>query len=99
MTVKKLNSAGKSEVLKMYFSKEYTLTEIAFMLEVSRRTVGRVIIEAGLATPVPRLQGEAYQAMKILNKYDISVSKLEDLLKGYVYEKYEAMSQTYIQAA
>lgn len=78
MSVKCLNEAQKNFVIKAYQAKHKSQKELAEYLNVSERTINRVLIEAGLATPVARIKGEAYRVMQVLKKYGItSVEQLE----------------------
>ena len=71
MSVKCLNETQKNFVIKAYQAKHKSQKELAEYLKVSERTINRVLIEAGLATPVARIKGEAYQVMQVLKKYNI----------------------------
>ncbi len=71
MTVKCLNDVQKNFVIKAYQAKHKTQKELATYLNTSERTINRVLIEYGLATPVARIKGEAYQVMQVLKKYNI----------------------------
>lgn len=81
MSVKCLNEAQKNFVIKAYQAKHKTQKELSIYLNVSERTINRVLIEAGLATPVARIKGEAYQVMQLLKQYGItSVDQLKSQL-------------------
>ena len=81
MTVKCLNETQKNFVIKAYQAKHKSQKELAEYLNVSERTINRVLIEAGLATPVARIKGEAYQVMQLLKQYGItSVDQLKSQL-------------------
>jgi len=81
MSVNCLNETQKNFVIKAYQAKHKSQKELAKYLEVSERTINRVLIEAGLATPVARIKGEAYHIMQLLKKYNITTAKeLEPLL-------------------
>ena len=71
MSVKILNEAQKNFVIKAYQAKHKTQKELSIYMNVSERTINRVLIEYGLATPVARIKGEAYQVMQVLKKYNI----------------------------
>ena len=53
---------------------------LAEHFEVSERTINRVLVEYGLATPIPRLKGEAYRTMKLLKQYHVDYPVLEQIL-------------------
>jgi len=80
MKVKCLSEFTKDSIIAVYNTKRYTLLQLADSWEVSPRTIGRILEERGLATPVPRLKGEAYQVMQLLKKHDMSAEALETLL-------------------
>ena len=71
MSVKILNEAQKNFVIKAYQGKHKTQKELSIYMNVSERSINRVLIEYGLATPVARIKGEAYQVMQVLKKYNI----------------------------
>lgn len=53
------------------YQKPLKLKTVAGLWLTSPRTVGRILEERGLATPVPRLQNEARAVMRVLTKYGI----------------------------
>ena len=71
MSVKCLTQAQKTTLITWYKNKMFNQKELAERFNTSERTVNRVLIEAGLATPVARIKGEAYQVMQVLKKYNI----------------------------
>ena len=71
MTVKCLTQSQKYSLITLYKSKVFNQKELAERFNTSERTVNRVLIEYGLATPVARIKGEAYQVMQVLKKYNI----------------------------
>lgn len=85
MTVKSLSAEKKQEIVAHYKAKTMTLKQMSVIYFRSARTIGRVIEEAGLATPVPRLKGEAYRAIKLLQQHNLSVDQLEKLLEKAVF--------------
>lgn len=80
MTVKILSQTQKDSILFLYREKKQNQKQLATVHKVSQRTIHRVLVEAGLATPVARIKGEAYQAMQLLKKYALSVEDLAQLL-------------------
>lgn len=82
--VKSLSETSKDIIVNRYTQETNTLTELAKMFNTSRRTVGRVLQERGLASPVPRLQGKAYRAVKLMEKYDVNINELDNALRQYV---------------
>ena len=84
MGVSRLNQEQKDWVIQAYQAGKLNQLQIAAIATVSPRTISRVISEAGLATPVARLQGEALFVMKLLKKYDVMPNELEHVLKWYL---------------
>ena len=95
MTIKCLTEVRKILIVAWYQRRLMTQKELSVHFGVSERTINRVLIEAGVATAVPRLQGEAYQAMQILKKHNISVNELDEVLTGQLYAKAEQQYQSY----
>lgn len=85
MTVKCLFDEIKLAIVSNYKAKTMTQNQLARWAGVSERTINRVLNEAGVATAVPRIQGEAYTAMQILKKHNISVESLDNVLTEYLY--------------
>lgn len=78
MTVRCLTDSSKALIGFEYINKIKTQKELAKFYGVSERTINRVLVERGLATPVARIKGEAYQVMQVLKKYGINtVGELE----------------------
>ena len=98
MTVKCLKTLHKDTIVSLYTAKHMNQKELAQEFCVSERTINRVLIEAGVATAVPRLKGEAYRAMQILKKHEISVDELDALLKSF-YQKLQEPSKPAAVAA
>lgn len=83
MTVKSLSAEYKQTICKAYTDKLMNITELAEWYSTSARTIGRVLEERGLATPVPRLKGEAHQTMLLLNKHGITYPQLSAILENH----------------
>ena len=79
--VKCLNIHRKNYIVYLYNKKTMNIKELAEYFEVSARTINRVLVEAGVATSVARIKGEAYQVMKLLEKYGYTKDSLEHLLE------------------
>ena len=79
--VKCLNKHQKKYIVYLYNKKTMNQKELAETYEVSARTINRVLIEAGVATTIARIKGEAYQVMKLLEKYGYTKDSLEQLLE------------------
>ena len=82
MTVRCLTQPCKNQILDLYKRKLMNQKELAEYFGVSERTINRVFIEAGIATPVARIKGEAYQVMQLLKKYNLNYSTLKTLLEN-----------------
>lgn len=80
ITVRCLTKAEKDLIVQQYQNKA-SLKSLAFLFEVSTRTIGRVLEERDLLTPVPRIKGEAYKMMRLLKLAGISdAEELKELL-------------------
>lgn len=84
MTVRCLTKTEKQFIAEEYTKKKMLQKELAEFFGVSERTINRVLIEMGLATPVERIKGEAYQVMQLLKEYDVSREQLQLLLEDCV---------------
>ena len=82
MTVRCLTQPCKNQILDLYKRKLMNQKELADCFNVSQRTINRVLIEAGVATPVERIQGEAYQVRQLLKKHALDYQKLNMLLEN-----------------
>jgi hypothetical protein len=82
MQVKCLTVATKDQIVADYTAK-MPLVEIAKKYETSPRTVGRVLEERGLATPVPRLKGEAYWAVKLMEEHGLALDELRTIVEDH----------------
>ena len=82
MSVKCLTQHQKAYVVYYYNLKKAKQKELAEQFGVSERTINRVLIEAGVATPVARIQGEAYTVMKLLKKYGLDAKSLMSVLES-----------------
>lgn len=82
MRVPCLNQSQKDSIVSLYQNKVMTQKELAHRFNVSERTINRVFIAAGIATPVARIKGEAYQVMQLLKKYNVNYSTLKTLLEN-----------------
>lgn len=82
MTVKKLSDAQKQAVVTIYTSndKPKSIHELADLLGVSTRTIGRVLEEAGVTASKKIHTGEAAKVMRVLYKHKINADSLEAIL-------------------
>lgn len=88
ITVKCFSELEKNLIVRDYMRRDMNLKQIAEAWQTSPRTINRVLTERGLATPVPRLKGEAYQVMQLLKDYGIKgVEDLQPILHQYVVAK------------
>lgn len=83
MTVRCLTQPRKNQILDLYKRKLMNQKELAEYFGVSPRTINRVFIEAGVATPVERIKGEAYQVMQLLKKFNVDYHTLNLLLVAH----------------
>lgn len=83
MTVKCITKAQKDLIVFWYQNKVCNQKELAMRCNVSERTINRVLTEAGLATPIARIKGEAYQVMKMLKQYGMDMHGLKRLLEQH----------------
>lgn len=81
MTVRTLTPNQKDTLVSWYSQKLYNQKQIAERFNTSERTVNRVLIERGLATPVARIKGEAHQLVKLVRSYGLTNADLEKLLQ------------------
>ena len=82
MTIRCLSQEEKNVVIAYYKTKEHNQKTLATYAGVSERTINRVLIEAGLATPVARIQGEAHQVMQLVKAYGLSYQGLKNVLEA-----------------
>ena len=80
MTVTCLSVETKDQVTRHYASGGWQQKELAKAFNTSERTINRVLIEAGLLTPVAQLKADAYNVMQVLKKHGIDPSKLDQVL-------------------
>jgi len=77
MKVKCFDALSKDHICLAYSHKTMNIKELAEHFKTSARTIGRVLEERGLATPVPRLKGEAYQVMQYLREHGLDLVGLK----------------------
>lgn len=80
MTVKAVSQLSKDKIIMYYKNKSLNQKNLALAFDTSERTINRVLIEAGLLTPVAQLKADAYNVMQVLKKYNIDPSKLDQVL-------------------
>ena len=80
MAIRCLNEHQKKYIIYYYTRKTLNQKSLAQQFEVSERTINRVLIEAGIATPVARIKGEAYHVMKLLEHYGLDLKMLKTIL-------------------
>ena len=83
MPVQCLSEAIKSVICDDYTNQRAKVSDLAYRWNTSPRTIRRVLEERGLASPVPRLKGEAYLVMKLLKEFDIPADKLRSVLEQH----------------
>ena len=79
MTVKCISQATKDRIITAYRVGAQQ-KDLAKWYITSERTINRVLIEAGLLTPVPQLKADAYIAMQVLKKHGIEAGALDEVL-------------------
>jgi len=72
MSKRKLTDAQKDMIVLNFQHKRMTISKMAETLEVSTRTIGRVLTEAGLAGPITQVRENAAKFMKIMASYGIT---------------------------
>lgn len=72
MSKSKLTDRQKEMIVLNYQHKRKTMREMAEILEVSPRTIGRVLTEHGLAGPITKVRENAAKFMKIMKSYGIT---------------------------
>lgn len=81
MSVKCITKAQKDLIVFWYQNKMFNQKELAEKCQTSERTINRVLIEYGLATPVARIKGEAYHVMQLLKKHSLDLNGLKKMLE------------------
>jgi DeoR/GlpR family transcriptional regulator of sugar metabolism len=81
MTVKCLTLTEKHFIAEQYDQRKMTQKELSEAFLVSERTINRVLIEKGLATPITRIKGDAYLVMQLLKKHNLDLAKLTRILE------------------
>ena len=79
MTVKCLTTTEKQSVC-FYYKAGTELKDIAIIFLVSPRTINRVLIEGGLATPVQRSSADYKRFQQLLAKHNLTVEQLDLIL-------------------
>ena len=80
MSVKCLCDLTKARIVAKYKLGTYQQKELAIRFDTSERTINRVLIEAGLLTPMAQIKADAYNVMQVLKKHAIDASQLDKLL-------------------
>ena len=80
MTVGCLTYLQKQVIVTLYNNRSYSQAELARQYHVSERTIHRVLEEAGIATPLERIKGDAYTVMQLLKEHGVDIPKLKQML-------------------
>lgn len=96
--VKSLSIFQKDHIVTEYTAKRMNMRQLAKHHDTSERTIGRVLEERGLATPVPRLKGEAYRAMKLLKEHHLTVDDLARILSRTVLKDFPPATAALLKA-
>lgn len=83
MPVKCLSEAAKSVICDVYTNQRAKVSDLAYRWDTSPRTIRRVLEENGLASPVPRLKGDAHYVMQLLKEFGIPANKLRSVLEQH----------------
>lgn len=83
ITVKCLTEPEKDVIVMSYQTKAMNQKELARFWDVSERTINRVLIERGQATPVQRVEAEARKVMNLLKAHGITPYQLPKILASY----------------
>lgn len=76
-----LNQFQKQCIAHQYKQLNESIKELAQYNNVSPRTIGRVLDEYQIARPLARAKGEAYNVMKLLEKYHLNYATLKMMLE------------------
>lgn len=76
-----LTKHQKDYTIHYYNKKMLNIKELAEHFKVSPRTIGRVLDEYEIARPTARAKGEAYNVMKLLEKYGLNYATLKMMLE------------------
>ena len=98
MAIKCLTPEEKKDIAELYNNKTMIRKELAQAYLVSERTINRVLIEAGLSTPVERKNGEAHQVMLLMKKYGFDIKALEELMKANGPESMQEVVDEYLMS-
>lgn len=82
MPVQCLTPNQKQLIVAWYKDKILCQKELAAKFGTSERTIHRVLVEHGLATPVARIKGEAWQVMQLLKAHGIDCPTLQRILEA-----------------
>lgn len=80
-TVKCLTEHEKKYIVHYYNKKEKTIKQLAEYFDISPRSVGRVLDEYEIPRPTARAKGEAYNVMRLLEKYHLNYATLKMMLE------------------
>lgn len=78
---KKLTEKSKNEVIRLYETGTYTQDDLAHCCGVSRRTIGRVLRDAGLTAAQNVVSDLEMNMVHSLRKYEVDARTLRVLLK------------------
>lgn len=78
----KLVLSDKLFIVKLYQEHRNTITELANKHNVSRRTISRILYEAGAVLPVARARAELHEIKKILSAHHLETYNLDSALRG-----------------
>lgn len=65
-----------------FYQATNNVSETARVFDTSRRTVGRILEQHGIARPLQKLRGEAYHIQDLLSKYNLSVMDVRRIIES-----------------
>ena len=80
-TVKCITKRQKDCIVHFYKNQQMSIKEMAQHFARSPRTIGRVLDEYEIPRPTARAKGEAYNVMKLLDKYHLNYATLKMMLE------------------
>ena len=80
-TVKCITKHHKDYIVHFYKNQQMSIKVLAQQFETSPRTIGRVLDEYEIPRPTARAKGEAYNVMKLLEKYHLNYATLKTMLE------------------
>ena len=83
MAVMCLSFAQQTEIAALYRQRFHSFDRLAEYYEVSPTTIRKVLLEMGEIKHKPVLSVEDGQILRLVRQYNLSVTKLESMIKGH----------------